>query len=893
MQQILALTAILGAIFAVAPAQAAAKFGNATATRKAYLASLDKKAQNVSVHEALLTLRRQPGQITQELASFVESELAEQTPKKLRGGAQKQLLQNHLKVSDDMKHTAKGPSIGKAEAMISDMIQESQLKLDAERERCVAFWHTQTDQLEETRTGIAEQQAKAAAARAEKLRASAEITFIDGKQPVVVQDLKTHNDQCAEDIAGLEGQLAIVNQDLQVMGLILNMTKCSEDGKLFLQTELKCCKHKNHTTLLLSQSSPLSQLKSGVAQFLLGENFPEERLAVTESMALEQQEDAPLGDYFVLYNEPELSGLVSVTSKTSKTAGLVTSTPMPVAAPKVCPHVAGKKCTITDSPACPKINRKFLKIDSGIKAKKKELETDLMMKRKFCKAGTDKMEAEIADLDTLRTSEETNVAKATGEINEAETTLGKMQKRFDKLTGEYVAELEGCTVYEENDDIQYELVEDAGTCANKIHEYEAEICGLKKIRMELAKLQGDDIYMSDVIDCEVSDWIEGDCSQPCGSGIMTKKRTIKVNPNENGAKCPPLEIDEVCNPNPCPVDCKVDEWQEWSACSASCGTGVKERIRSVLKHAAFGGTPCDSTNEDESCNTQSCDQDCILAEWCEWTACDKECGGGSQSRVRHIATEASGEGHCAGEESNARLQFQDCNTQTCEEVIMGLNETRPYVLCNAKLDVILVVDGSGSLGEDGWEAVVAASKRVAETFGSDDSEVEMAMLLFSGPKSYFGLDVCTGFEAAPPGWDDLTDCSMTWVSHYTDDTEEIEKAIDEMQWPGGTTLTAKALQVAEAEMANGRDDAQTVIVVVTDGVPSDADDVPVISKYLRKNTKLIWVLVGPDVGQYRQQVEKWATKPGEKHVMEVHNVTMLPEPETINAIVADFCPELV
>jgi len=857
------------------------------------MAKLDEKARHMPVHQAMKVLRGKAGDL--QMMSFIETELlGEQKPKKLRG-VQKQLLQQHGQLKTDMQtlaHSGK-PRIGKAEKMISDMIQESELKLDAERERCVDFYHTQTDQLDETRSGIQEQQAKSAAARAEKLRAQAEITFIDGKQPLVIQDLKTHNDQCAEDIAGLEGQLEIVNADIETMGLILNMTSCNEEEQTLLlmkQREIKCCKHHNKTktgvSFLMTTSSPLSKLRSGIAQFLMESEVPVRSVALVPEAASGavsfEQLDTSASEFYVLQDEH------------GYTSAQGTSTPSPVAPPMVCPQEAGKKCTIADSPACPRINNKFLKIDKGIKQKKKELERDLMKKRKYCKTETDKMESQIADMDTHRTSEETNVAKATGEINEAETTTNKMQKRFSKLTDEYNDELLGCTVYTENDDIHYEMIKEAGVCANKLSEYEAEICGLKKIRIELAKLQGEDIYLSDVIDCEVTDWIEGDCSAPCGGGTLEKTRTIKVNPNENGAACPPLKITEVCNHLPCPVDCVVDEWQEWSACSASCGTGVKERLRFITTHSAHGGTPCDATNEDESCNMQSCDQDCKLADWCEWTECDKQCGGGTQSRVRHIAEPAQGEGLCDTEHSPKRLQFQPCNTMSCEEVIMGLNDTRPYLECESKLDVILVMDGSGSLGQAGWDASVAAAKQFARAFDTANSEVELAMLLFSGPGNWDDLDTCMGFQRPwfPQFWDDMRDCKMEWVSHYTDDMPSVIDAIDQLSWPSGTTLTAKALEAAEAELANGRDDADTVIVVITDGQPTDDDQVQEIADYLKEKAKLVWVLVGNDVMQYREEVEGWASEPGYEHVIEVHNISALPEPDSINSMIADFCPEL-
>eukprot|EP00971_Amphidinium_carterae_P021649 426877-Amphidinium_carterae.1 len=328
-------------------------------------------------------------------------------------------------------------------------------------------------------------------------------------------------------------------------------------------------------------------------------------------VALEQDakqlSDSKASEYYVLQGDSHLH---------------LSTTATPVAADPVCPEEAQGKCTIADSPACPRINNKFITIQAGILEKKRQLEAELEETRKYCKDTKESMEGEIEDLDSRRTEEETNVAKATGEINEAEGTLRTMQRRQSQLQKEWISQLKGVTVlYEEQ--ITYKLVDAAGECAVTIHEYEAEICGLKKIRMELVKLQGQDIYNSDIIDCEVGEWTEGECSKPCGGGSLKKTRSITVNPNSEGAACPPLEIEEVCNYLPCPVDCVVGEWTEWSACSASCATGVMERRREIATHPAFEGQPCDATSEAESCNTQSCDQNCELAEWCEWSECDK------------------------------------------------------------------------------------------------------------------------------------------------------------------------------------------------------------------------------------------------------------------------------
>lgn len=41
-----------------------------------------------------------------------------------------------------------------------------------------------------------------------------------------------------------------------------------------------------------------------------------------------------------------------------------------------------------------------------------------------------------------------------------------------------------------------------------------------------------------------------------------------------------------------PVDCVVSDWSDWSRCTTTCGNGIKERFRKILKLPENGGRKC-------------------------------------------------------------------------------------------------------------------------------------------------------------------------------------------------------------------------------------------------------------------------------------------------------------
>ena len=124
-----------------------------------------------------------------------------------------------------------------------------------------------------------------------------------------------------------------------------------------------------------------------------------------------------------------------------------------------------------------------------------------------------------------------------------------------------------------------------------------------------------------------SSW--GKCTHTCGyEGTQTRTRTITKSPKlAQGVTCPTNTIEtQSCNQKPCPIDCKLGEWKEWSECTVSCGTGTRKARRYVEQEAMYGGKKCtEALVKYEQCNTDPCKATCVAGDWGDWSSCPKKC----------------------------------------------------------------------------------------------------------------------------------------------------------------------------------------------------------------------------------------------------------------------------
>ncbi len=113
-------------------------------------------------------------------------------------------------------------------------------------------------------------------------------------------------------------------------------------------------------------------------------------------------------------------------------------------------------------------------------------------------------------------------------------------------------------------------------------------------------------------------------------GTRTRNVIVTQLPDPTGIQCPTVrtETDNTCLMPSCPpVDCVVD-WSPWSTCTGgTCGTdtGVQTRTGTIRVAPQYGGAPCPSLTQSQSCATPACVQDCIVT-YGDFSDCIGTCG---------------------------------------------------------------------------------------------------------------------------------------------------------------------------------------------------------------------------------------------------------------------------
>lgn len=474
---------------------------------------------------------------------------------------------------------------------------------------------------------------------------------------------------------------------------------------------------------------------------------------------------------------------------------------------------------------------------------------------------SDSLDIKVEELTKHNTECETEVADLNSNIATANNVLSVAVEQFNKATGNVRGlEIQLDQGKEDKKAICKEMRQEYKQCHAILKGYEREICGFAKIRQAIYEktLGSGNPPPLEIQDCEMGDWVVGQCSSTCkdqnGHGGIQLITRSPVRPWTNttkegkyGVSCPPSEVARDCANTPCPIDCEMRDWSGWSECTKQCGGGQQGRIRKIAVPAQHGGKECDATDEERTCNLESCDANCELSEWESWGPCTKSCKAGHgyrpgiQFRRKHIAVPSKGQGTCPNPRSKSRFGWRYCNNFVCPK----------DVKCVANADIIVLLDGSGSLRS--WRGPKDANWKKELKFTED--LIKGSQL---AKKDEFG-HATDGlrFGVIQFAWRPKV------ISLITEDKDTLLSKVAAMKWPKGATFTGQALMKANQvfRIAGGGGSRLQIAILVTDGRASRRHWAYIGALHLRHSGARLIVIPVKNALRMRAEMCKWASKP--------------------------------
>jgi len=481
----------------------------------------------------------------------------------------------------------------------------------------------------------------------------------------------------------------------------------------------------------------------------------------------------------------------------------------------------------------------------------------------------------------------------------AKETAASMKAEAISMTNSEVTEQKAKQAEERGLRKQYK--ERMGECIRQINEIVfTDICGVKVIRAQVAsksKEVGCKECKKQIIDCEVDDWIPGMCSVPCDDdcnkegfkvsdptqvcgGKQPLTRKVVVKNNTYGVKCVPLANERKCSQFKCPVNCKMSPWSSFTKCTKECEQGMQTRTRAITTKPKNGGDMCESNQESQSCNTGSCDRHCTLKKWTMWSPCSQACGGGRQERFKHIKVPTRGAGKCPKPNSKKRFQEQKCNTQPCVGDEM----------CLAKMDLVVALDGSGSMRESGYDTIkvfVEEYIKLMKSKAYGRKAVRIGAVQFG-----------QGQIIKEKGSTETTVSGAKKIVSISDDLKKVTAAIKATVWEKGFTNLAQVFATADTMFMSGRKKAYSQLVVFSDGKPSFKFSTMNEAKKLKeKNVNVFFININasPKKEDVKFIHKEIASQPWKVNYLEIPGMEKLNRemPKFVRLAVVQTCPKAV
>jgi len=221
-----------------------------------------------------------------------------------------------------------------------------------------------------------------------------------------------------------------------------------------------------------------------------------------------------------------------------------------------------------------------------------------------------------------------------------------------------------------------------------------------------------------------------------------------------------------------------------------------------------------------------------------------------------------------------RYRNRECNTHACNG----------DEICIAKQDLVIGIDGSGSIRQDGFKVLIAYTKTLLKRYQMDyfgEPAMRIGILLFGN-----GIIMPDGKTVSP----------ARLLQSLTGDKTAVEAAVDGATFKEGFTNMAQAFSLAEDMfIKNGRKDAQQSVMLITDGKPSFAfmtnemveqlDDKGIMRYFVVVNNQ------GPQ-SDAMKQMKMWASQPWETNLIHIQGLAIMEADNDLWAekALTKFCP---
>jgi hypothetical protein len=244
-----------------------------------------------------------------------------------------------------------------------------------------------------------------------------------------------------------------------------------------------------------------------------------------------------------------------------------------------------------------------------------------------------------------------------------------------------------------------------------------------------------------------------------------------------------------------------------------------------------------------------------------------------QERVRTVLVPIRALGKCPSDHHPDRYETQSCNTFECagDEI------------CIAKQDLVIAIDGSGSLRESGFEILRDFSANLSQRYvgtyyGQEDMRVGVLL---------FGQGTVE---------DDGTIGGAVEISPLTNEIEGLKEKIEALTWQKGFTNMAQAFGLAGRMLREkGREDAQASVLVITDGKPSMKFVTGQKVTQLKETNTMIYFapIADYDSKDFDVLKREWASQPWETNYERIPGLLALENnfPMFAQRLIVKFCPK--